>query len=117
MRTFGRPEPRDRMLRGLSSSRSGRFAAAAANMRDQERQRGRRDAIDAGRMADRARLLRDELLLHLVGKARQRRIIEIIWQGKTLVPAIGRDVGRLTGEIDLVFGVALALVGGFGRPF
>src|ERR1700688_2470972 len=68
-------------LRSAASSgdsATGRFPALPAQMRDQERQRRRRDAIDAASVANGEWPARLQLLADLVGQSRQRRIIDIV---------------------------------------
>src|ERR1700675_1708936 len=72
-------------------SATGRFPALPAQMRDQERQRRRRDAIDAAGMANGARPIRLQLVADLIGQSRQRRIVEIIGQSDAFIAAIGFD--------------------------
>ena len=74
------PSARLRSAASSGDSATGRFPALPAQMRDQERQRRRRHAIDAAGLADGARPVRSQLLADLVGQARQRRIVEIVGQ-------------------------------------
>src|SRR5262245_66395530 len=84
-------------------------------MRDQERQRRRRHAVDAAGLADGARADRRELLLGLVGKPRQLRVVERLRQFEAFVAAVRGDVGGLAREIDVVQRVDLELLGDLRR--
>src|SRR6266480_6689008 len=77
----------------------GLAARGAAHMSNQERQRRWRNAIDAAGLPDRPWAMKLQLLPHLVGQARQRRIIEIIAENETFIAAIGLNVGCLSAEI------------------
>src|ERR1700675_4612307 len=72
-------------------SATGRFPALAAKIRDQERQRCRRDAIDAAGVPNGARPVHFQLVADLVGQSRQRRIIETVRQSDAFIAAIGLD--------------------------
>src|SRR6266571_4342796 len=67
----------------------------ALEMRDQERERRRRHAVDAAGLADGARADRLQLLLGLVGEPRELRIVEPIGQFEALIAPIGSDIGGL----------------------
>ena len=47
----------------------------------------------------------------LVGKPPQLRVVEAVRQFEAFIPAIGRDIGGLAREVDLVFGVDFKLLG------
>ena len=64
-------------------------------MRNEKRERCRRDAVHAGSLADGARTGGVKLLADFMGKTAQLRILEPVRQFQALVPAIGRDVGGL----------------------
>src|SRR5436190_274568 len=91
-----------------------RGAAPAAEMRRQSCQRGRRHAVDTARLADGAGAMQLQLLTHLVGKARQSGVIEVLAEHETLVAVIGLHVGGLAAEIDVVLGIDLELSGDLG---
>ncbi len=80
-------------------------------MRDQECQRGWRNAINAACMPDRARPMRLQFLFHFVRQAWERRIIKIIRQRETFIAPVSRDVGRLTRKIDIVLRIDFDLLG------
>ena len=84
---------------------------AALDMRDQQRQRRRRHAIDAARMSDGARPMRLQFLFRFVRQSRQRSVIEIVRQREAFVAPIGGNVRRLARKIDIVLGVDLDLLG------
>src|SRR5580692_2755028 len=98
-----------------SSGDSATLPALPTQMRDQERQRCRRDAVDAAGVADGARPVRLQLVADLVGQSWQRRIVEILGQSHAFIAAIRLDVGGLATEINLVFGIDLELLGDLGR--
>ena len=79
-------------------------------MRNEQRQRRRRHAIDPARMSDRARTMRLHFLFHFVRQTGQRRVIEIVRQRETFVAPIGRDISGLAREIDVVLGIDLDLL-------
>src|SRR5580692_2727763 len=106
-----------RLRSEASSGDSATLPALPAQMRDQKRQRCRRDAVDAAGVADGARPVHFQLVSDFVGQSRQRRIVQIVWQSDAFIAAIGLHVGGLTAEIDLVFGVDLELLGDLGRQF
>src|SRR5262249_26230486 len=87
-------------------------ALAAPDMRRQQGQRGRRHAVDAARLADGPRPNRLQLLADFHGEAGQRRVVEVLAQLKTFVPAIGRHVGGLALKIDRVLGIDFELRSG-----
>src|SRR5262245_10659475 len=68
---------------------------------DKKGERGRRDAIHAGGMADRAGARGIELLPNFSGEPGQLRIVEPLRQFQAFVPPIGSDVGGLPRQIDL----------------
>ena len=74
-------------------------------MRGDERQRRRGDAFDATRLTQADGTNGDELLLDLVGQAREARIIEVGRQGGRIVAAIAGDVLGLAIKINRVFRV------------
>ena len=84
-------------------------------MRDQQRQRRRRHAIDAAGVADGARPMRLQFLFGFVRQSRQRRVIEIVRQCETFIAPIRRDIRRLARQIDIVLGIDLDLLGDFRR--
>ena len=84
-------------------------------MGGQQGQGCRRDAVKAGGLADGPRPHGSELLPDLVGEPAQLRIVQALRQLQALVPPIGRDVGRLAREIDLVLRVDLELPGDLRR--
>ena len=86
---------------------------AAPNVRDQQRQRRRCDAINTARVSDRARTMHLQFLFHLIRQSRQRRVVEIIGQLKTFIAPIRRDICRLTRKIDIILRVDLDLLGKF----
>src|SRR3984893_13534728 len=107
-------------LRSAASSgdsATGRFPALPAQIRDQKRQRRRRDAIDAAGMPNGARPVCLQLMSDLVGQSRQRRIVEVVGQSDAFIAAIGFDVGGLAAEIDLVFRLDFELLGDLCRQF
>ena len=63
---------------GRRSCRSAGLRLLPAQMRHQQRQRRRRDAVDPAGLADRARPLRLQLVADLVGQAGQRRVVDIV---------------------------------------
>src|SRR4029077_680976 len=111
--------------RARSAVRSGRAtcwfarraAARAAQIRHQERQRGRRHAIDAACLSDRARAMQLQFLARLVGEAGQGRVVEILAQDEALVAAVGFHVGGLATEVDVILRVNLKLRGDLGIEF
>ena len=80
-------------------------------MGHKQRERRRRDAVDAARLPDCARSVRLQFLLHFIGEPRQRRVVELIRQLKTFVAPIRCNVRRLTRKIDIVFRINLDLLG------
>src|SRR6202140_4666964 len=106
-----------RLRSAASSGDSATLPALPAQMRDQERQRCRRDAVDAAGVANGARPMHFQLVSDLVGQSRQCRIVQIVRQSDAFIAAIGLNVGSLAAEIDLVFRVDLELLGDFGRQF
>ena len=74
-------------------------------MRGDERQRRRGHALDAAGLSQADGTNGDELLLDLVGQAREARIIEVGRQGRRIVAAIAGDVLGLAIEINRVFRV------------
>ena len=85
--------------------------ALAADVADQQRECRRRNAIDPAGLANGPRPVRGKLLPDLVGEPRQRREAQIVGQLKSVVAAIGGDVGGLPVEVDRVFGIDLELFG------
>src|ERR1700733_11916255 len=69
-----------RLRSAASSGDSATLPALPAQMHDQERQRRRRDAIDATSVPDGARPVRLQLVAGLVGQSGQYRIIEVVRQ-------------------------------------
>src|ERR1700722_19138134 len=100
-----------RLRSAASSGDSATLPALPAQMRDQERQLCRRDAIDAAGVADGARPVHFQLVADLVGQSRQRRIVEIVRQSDAFIAAIGLDVGGLAAEINRVFRIDFELLG------
>src|SRR2546428_58297 len=83
----------------------------ASHVPNQERQRGRGHAIDAAGLADGARADRLEFLACFVGQALDARIVDLRRQYEALIAPKGGNIGRLAGEIHVVFGVDLQLRG------
>ena len=106
---------RHRSGRRAGSSRAGR--PLPADMRDQEGQRRRRDAVDPAGLADGARAVRVQLLPDLVREALHAGVVEIVRQLEAFVPAVRLDVGGLPVEIDRIFGVDFELLGDLRREF
>ena len=84
-------------------------ALAPAGMGHQQRQRGRRDAVDASRLPDGARADRAELLPTLL-KARAASHNRLRREARSFVPPIGFHIRRLALHIDVVFGFDLQLL-------
>ena len=75
-------------------------------MRREERQRCRRDALNAAGLTQARWTDGDELLLDLVGEARETGIVEVGGQHRRIVAAIAGDVLGLAVEINRVFRVS-----------
>ena len=84
-------------------------------MRDQERQRRGRDAIEARSLPNAAGPAGLQLVAGLVGEAPQLRIVQAVRQLEAFIPAIGCDIRRLAREIDIVLGVDFELLGDVRR--
>jgi len=93
----------------MCRSRGG-FRPSTPHMRDQQRQRGRRHAVDPPRLPDRSRPDGLQLLAHFHGERRHRRIVEIVPQLYAFVAPVGRHVGGLAIEINRVLGIDLDLL-------
>src|SRR6202035_5748799 len=98
-----------------SSGDSATLPALPPQMRDQERQRRRRDAIDTTGVTNGARPMHFQLVADLIGQSRQRRIVEIVGQGNAFIAAIRFDVAGLAAEINVVFRIDLKLFGDLCR--
>ena len=87
-----------------------RAREAALQMHEQERDRRRRDARNARRLADRLGLVQVELLLHFGREAAHRAVVEIGRQPQILLRAMALDLvvlavdvaGILRGDLDLL---------------
>ena len=86
---------------------AGGRALGAARMCGDQRQRGRRDALDPPGLAEARGADGEELLLDLVGEARQPLIVEVGRQQRQVVAAVSGDVLGLTIKINRVFRVRL----------
>ena len=80
-------------LCGLTSPFARRLAARPAHIRDQQRQRGRRDAINAARLADRARTMELQLLPNFVRKSRHHSVVDVLAEDEAFIAAIRLDIG------------------------
>ena len=70
-------------------------APGPAQVADQERQRGRRHAVDAAGLADGARPNGGQPLARFIGQALDPRVVDFRWQLKGFIAPKGRDIGRL----------------------
>src|SRR5262249_11667928 len=104
---------RERPSRLYSRRLRGNFFPAP-RVRDKQCQGRRRDAVDPGRMSNRAWPVGLEFLFDLVRETRQRRIIEIIRPLKAFIAPIGGDISRLTRKINVILGIDLDLLGDLG---
>ena len=78
-------------------------------MGSKQRQRRRRDPVDATGMADCSRPLALQPVANFVGEAGQGGVVDIVGEHDAFVAPIGFDVGGLAAEIDVVFGVNFEL--------
>jgi hypothetical protein len=84
-------------------------------MSDQQGERRRSYPLDFPGMTDGPGPVGAQLVPGLVGQADNCRIIQIIWQRESFVTPISGDIGSLTLQVDVVFGVDLELLGHFRR--
>ena len=94
--------------RPLAAGRAGRAPTS-------KRQRRRRHAVDAARLADGARAEALQLLPDLRATAPASPRSRALRQLQAFVAAVGCDVGGLAVQIDRVFGVDLELLGDVRR--
>ena len=81
-------------------------------MRDQQRERRGRHAVDPAGLADGARpMSRRASAATSFESPGSAGVVEVVRQVEALVAAVGGDIGRLAVEIDLVLGVDLELLG------
>src|SRR5215469_16917653 len=83
----------------------------------QERQRGGRHAVNAAGLSNGTRAMQLQFLTHLIGKAWQCPVIELLAKHEALVPAIWLHGSRLTAEIDVVLRIGLELLGDLAVEF
>src|SRR5262245_939099 len=104
-------------LRPGPSARTGHTGTSgpALEMRHEQRQRRRGDAVHARGLADSGRARGRKLLADLVGQPRELRIVEALGQLQAFVAAIRGDIRGLAGQVDLVFGIDLELRGNLCR--
>src|SRR5262249_42657763 len=90
-------------------SAAGRFPLTP-DVRGQERQGRRRDAVDAARLANGSGPNRIQLLAHFHRQPSHRRVVEAILQLETFVPSVRGNVGSLAVQVDRIFGIDLELL-------